>query len=1355
MPARPKDVKMEQKDKASVPSIPKIVKTENPSFINIIKLSTIISSVRKEGKSSVSEFELLLDSGAEAHVFNHLKWFTHIGKAAATIKSASGNAIPCLGTGTVTIIATVGGKEHAIVLNGAHYAPDAGSNYISQGTLEQLGWHFKSDLGEKDTQTRMRWVIPNLKGYLHAERHPDDTSYYFKGVRPVDRTIAGLSLAYANSRDRLLYLHRCLGHISRKDIRNMAAARVVDLQDYNLRMDDLKADFSCPACLIGGMRNYNFKRKPTKLVVTADVSGTSTAQTTNDAATEPATVTAAPAPLSGNGTQDCEGLATPHRHTPNHSTTSPPTPSPCSLAHLTLVGDEVDLDASSRGVAPPWRVKPTPSDHPVTYLSFDAFGPTQVAGPRGERYGWVLNTVEASGGSYGTSFATKTRDAKELVKLLSSAIDEMERISGGKVRFVTLDGAKEHTSNAVRMALSNRSIRPLVIPAHISQLNGHAEMWVRVRKIDISKLILDTHHMADAASVELPTVRTLWVDALQVSCHIRNHIIRPDGTNAVKRLTGFYGRLERLLPFASGVIAYRPKATRLSEIEKGEPAAYISYDPMRLSYRVYGLYSRGHFYTPKIKPYDQLLVEKERERTMDAVHTASTANELASQSAADQATALTPDLDAGGEHSATDAGLEPGGGYPETFASSPVSPLGGGTPHHEGMAQMQRAMEKDHNHGYPLESSHLRAVRRSKNLELLTFRLRCVQVAEASDSARRKFPLYDAGDFSCDSNADGTRADSTPEVVKLLSKLSANHGEDEPDQQPNDEDEDDEPLDPSDQAILDRINMELTTGERRPPSDPKSFSAAMSDPIYGHVWKRAIQKEWNKLVEKETFDIVDRDESINNVMRSLWAFRVVYAQDLDGKIRIAKFKARFVADGSSQRQGVDYFESFSPVLKYDSLRILLAIAAREKFRVHQYDAVAAYLNAPVEEDIFMALPKPIDGVPHQMDPKKKVAKLRKSLYGCKQSGRNWYRALHAHLLKLGYVRSRADPCVFRHPTRDIIVGVYVDDFIVLYKDPADRDFFHRDVHAKFPLEDRGPLSWMLGMQIVQRQDFSITISMSKFISQLLEKFGLQNAKGEKLPMDPGAKLKPNQEDNQMWQNNIPYKSLVGSLLFVMVTGRPDIAYSVGQVCRYMSSYNHSHWNAAKRILRYLKDTADELMIFKAGKQDDDGIIVFSDSSFADCSQDRKSTAGYIAYLGSCPIAWRSKKLSDMATSTATAEYMILCEAAKVATWMRNFLHELGLSSGGVPSLMEDNQAAIRLASQMSTSERTKHIDLRHHYLRSQVDSQELRVIYCPTTIQVADIFTKPISTGTFDPFARSLMGYGFQIPDKMKCMQFK
>lgn len=495
-------------------------------------------------------------------------------------------------------------------------------------------------------------------------------------------------------------------------------------------------------------------------------------------------------------------------------------------------------------------------------------------------------------------------------------------------------------------------------------------------------------------------------------------------------------------------------------------------------------------------------------------------------------------------------------------------------------------------------------------------------------------------------------------------------------------------------------------------------------------WLAAMKEEYQSLLDNQTWTLVDLPKG-RKPIRNKWVYKV--KRNADGSIE--RFKARLVAKGFTQREGVDYQEVFAPVMRHDSFRMFIAIATKLKSFVRQVDAVTAYLNGHIDEDIYMAQPQGFTVSGQEQ----KVCKLLRGLYGLKQSAHVWNLHSMRPLIQLGFTRSKVDPCVFYRGSGDKLelIAQYVDDFLIAAPTMKRIETITKvlNEHYKTKHVSDGPTYFVIGNEVhYDRDKQKSTLSQRKYINEKLKEFGLDNAKSVPDPMTSSTELTklmcPSTAAEKQEMDNIPYRAAVGSLIHAGVNTRFDIAAPLSVVTRYFSNPGPQHWLAVKRIFRYLKGTADHAIVY-------DGTMLFEiqgymDASYASCADDRKSTTGYIFTLLGGAIAWGSKKQQTVAASTAEAEYMAAYEGTIQAIWIRNFLLELGLISDDDPiHLFEDNRACIRLAENPEHISRAKHVDVKYHFVRERVSLGHIAITYLPTAEMLADMLTKPLCGSRF------------------------
>ncbi|KIJ41161.1 hypothetical protein M422DRAFT_172542 [Sphaerobolus stellatus SS14] len=443
------------------------------------------------------------------------------------------------------------------------------------------------------------------------------------------------------------------------------------------------------------------------------------------------------------------------------------------------------------------------------------------------------------------------------------------------------------------------------------------------------------------------------------------------------------------------------------------------------------------------------------------------------------------------------------------------------------------------------------------------------------------------------------------------------------------------------------------------------------------------------------------------------------------KGEILRYKARLVAKGFTQVKGVDYNEMFAPVVKFTSIRTLLALTTELDLEIHQMDVKTAFLNRDLKEEIYMNLPpgfrKP--GV---------IWKLKKGLYGLKQASREWYKKLCTEFESMGFRRCNSNHAVFIKDDNGIrvVVAVYVDDLLIFSSSIEAVKKVKKDLKGKFEMTDLGEAHWILGMEITRdRPSHTLSISQKAYFAEILERFGMSDCKPAPTPMEVGVSLRKLSEAEVDSQH---YQSAVGSLMYGMIGTHPDVAHSVGVLSQHCATPGEEHEKGNKRVLRYIKGTTDLGLVFIGSGNTK--IEVFIDADWAQDKNNRHSLTGYVCTLAGATISWSSKKQSSTAQSSTEAEYMAATHAAKEALWLRMFMRELGFEQDSPTPLYVDNQSAITLVKNSEFHSRTKHINVRYHFIRENVEDEQIELVYIPTEDQVADALTKGLSKVKLDKF---------------------
>lgn len=366
-----------------------------------------------------------------------------------------------------------------------------------------------------------------------------------------------------------------------------------------------------------------------------------------------------------------------------------------------------------------------------------------------------------------------------------------------------------------------------------------------------------------------------------------------------------------------------------------------------------------------------------------------------------------------------------------------------------------------------------------------------------------------------------------------------------------------------------------------------------------------------------------------------------------------------------------------------------------------------------------------------------VCELKKALYGIKQAPHEWNNTLDDFLrATLKFDRCTSDICVYFRRSKSgklIILAVFVDDIVIAFHASDEKEWasIKQLITSKFKVKDLGDAQFILGMRIVRdRKQRTLHIDQTLYISKVLERFNMMKAKTAETPetlLKLSKAMSPQTPDEKEAAAKLPYMAVVGSTLYAALATRPDIAHAVNEVCRYMSCFGEKHWNAAKQVLRYLKGSLDQHLVYKPETSLDNTIRIqaFSDSDWAGDLDDRKSITGFIIKIDGCTVSWASKKQSIVSMSSAEAEYIALAETAKEVLWIKNFLTEL-TGQALHCTIFGDNQASHAIAMMPVSNDRSKHIDTRFHFIRDCVRRNEFELQWISTEYQLADIFTKAL-----------------------------
>ncbi|KAI3750087.1 hypothetical protein L2E82_20712 [Cichorium intybus] len=457
---------------------------------------------------------------------------------------------------------------------------------------------------------------------------------------------------------------------------------------------------------------------------------------------------------------------------------------------------------------------------------------------------------------------------------------------------------------------------------------------------------------------------------------------------------------------------------------------------------------------------------------------------------------------------------------------------------------------------------------------------------------------------------------------------------------------------------------------------------------------------------------------------------------------VERYKARLVAKGFNQREGIDFEETFSPVAKMVTVRIVITLVINSGWSLFQLDINNAFLYGNLDEDVYMVQPQ---GYHSKGDVR--VCKLLKSLYGLKQAPRKWNERLCSALFEFGFKQSLNDYSLFMYSTDKCVVFllVYVDDIILTGNDVLEITKVKSFLKSHFLIKELGKLKFFLGIEVIDVKN-GVCLTQRKYCLELLHEFGMLACKPVKTPLE--VNLVANcSENDELLLNITEFQKLIGKLIYLTIT-RPDIAYVVQTLSQFMHSPRKSHLDIAFRLLRFLKQSPGKgIKIQKIDCLDLKGYV---DADWAKCLSTRRSVTGYMVYLGGSLVSWRSKKQDTVSRSSTESEYRALGSVACEITWILKVLFDLGKKELIPVNIFCDNESAIKLALNTVFHEKTKHFELDVHFIREKVSKGILKIEKIQSEHHIADILTKALPFPQHDYLCQQ-MGLIDPFQDKLRC----
>ncbi|CAI7769633.1 unnamed protein product [Closterium sp. NIES-53] len=499
---------------------------------------------------------------------------------------------------------------------------------------------------------------------------------------------------------------------------------------------------------------------------------------------------------------------------------------------------------------------------------------------------------------------------------------------------------------------------------------------------------------------------------------------------------------------------------------------------------------------------------------------------------------------------------------------------------------------------------------------------------------------------------------------------------------------------------------------------PRSYAEAIEGP-YSSQWQAAMDAEMASW--KSTGTYVDEVPPPGaNIVSGMWIFRV--KRPLGSP---PAFKARYVARGFSQRQGVDFFQNFSPTPKMTTLRVLLHVAAQRDYELHSLDFSTAFLQGSLHKEIWLRRPLGFTG----SFPAGTQWSLRRPVYGLRQAPREWHDTLRTTLAALGFALSTADPSLFLRTDATLppfYVLVYVDDLVFATTDTEALAHLKSELHKRHTCTDLGELISYLGLRITRdRAQRTISLTQSHMVQQVLQHFGFTYSSPQSTPLPTSHSLSAPPSDESVEPSG-PYPELVGCLMYLMTCTRPDLAYPLSLLARYVAPDKHRkvHWDAAKRVLCYLCNTSGMGLVL--GGRARVVLTGHADASWVDDLATQRSSQGYTFSLGSGSVSWRSTRSSSVLSSSCEAEIYAGAMAAQELRWLTYLLTDLGEAPRSPSVLYVDKKAMLALCQEHRLEHRTKHIALRYFLARELQQRGQLCLAYVASQANTADVFTKAL-----------------------------
>jgi Reverse transcriptase (RNA-dependent DNA polymerase)/gag-polypeptide of LTR copia-type/Integrase core domain/GAG-pre-integrase domain len=923
--------------------------------------------------------------------------------------------------------------------------------------------------------------------------------------------------------------------------------------------------------------------------------------------------------------------------------------------------------------------------HPLELVHSDVCGPMQNTSFGGSKY--FITFID----DYTRYMVVKTMKSKD--EAMNHFLDYKayaENLTGHRIKILRSDNGGEYCSKSFDTLLRTLGISRQKTPPYTPELNGVAERANRT-------LVESARSMLHGANLDF----AYWGEALLTSVYLRNR----SPTRSLANVTPYeawYGKkptLNHLRIFGCKAYAHVPKVNRGKLDAKAIECVFVGYSNDSDTYRLYDQTNQCVFVSRDVKFIEDVLGQSIGGRLPSESSSSNTSSVLTSSNISSVPTSI------------SDSSIS-------NVLSTPSRQLFSNVPNIE--EEVVADLDNDDNYDNNIIHNDipLAAASEEKRSEPVRHHVRnprpyiAPQRVSARDHASTRSlnaGLRNAQPEAKDNGAADPHQHIAPQYLPQQSSFSEFAGGLQRFYPPS-----------SGSALIASNN-----NNSHELLEPVSYNDAMNRSD-SEQWEQAAKDEYDSIQAANTWTLVPLPAG-RDAIGSKWVFKI--KRNADGSVE--RYKARLVAKGYSQQEGIDYNDTFAPVVKFSSIRTLLALGAYYDWEIHQLDVKTAFLNGDLEEDIYMKQPEgfTIRGK------ETLVCKLNKSLYGLKQSGRAWYKKMDTVLLNMKFTRLKSDHCVYFRSVDNVVfyVAIYVDDILLLSNSLMKINSLKKELSQLFDMKDLGEAHFVLGIRIERnRAARTLTLSQSEYVKNVISRFGMSSSHPVSTPLDVSVKLsKADCPATQAEINNmkdVPYQSALGAIMYAMIATRPDIAFAVTALSQFSNNPGLQHWVALKRVLRYLNGTTDYKLMYGNNRNDENSVSLlgYCDADWGSNVDDRRSVTGYIFLLNGGAVTWQSKKQPTVALSSVEAEYMAANQATKEAIWLRTFIAELNINIPSPTSIACDSQGAMALTKNPEYHSRTKHIDIQHHYVREKVDDKSIEFKFTSTTDMMADALTKPI-----------------------------